>query len=69
MDVERVANTTAAWVEAWLHGNAQPLVILASLRRLASQSADQPQAQAIVERGQRIVSTTPFGSISQSFAG
>ena len=68
MDLNGIANATAAWVEAWLHGNAQPGVVRAALARLAEGTAADPRAQALVRRGQRIVDSYPFGSVQQSFA-
>ena len=68
MDLRQVANETAAWVEVWLHGNAQPRVVLAALSRLGDRAAGDPAALAIVERGQRVVATHPFGSVQEASA-
>ena len=68
MDPHRIANLTAAWVEAWLYGNAQPRVVLAALLRLREQTAGDPPPLAIVERGRRLVAAIPFGSVQQSLA-
>ncbi len=68
MDLEQVANETAAWVEAWMHGNAQPRVVLAALQRLGLRATGDPEAMAIVERGWRAVAATPFGSVPSAFA-
>ena len=59
----RVADATAAWVEAWLHGNAQPGVVLAALQRLAARAECDVVACAVVERGRRVVASIPFVSV------
>ena len=68
MDLRQIENATAAWVEAWLHGNAQPGVVRDALRRLAERAAPDPIAQARVRRGQRLIECYPFGSVQQTFA-
>ncbi len=68
MDLRQIENATAAWVEAWLHGNAQPGVVLDALRRLAERTAPDPIAHAHVRHGQRLIASYPFGSIQQTFA-
>ena len=66
MDLAQITNATAAWLDVWRHGSAHPRVVLASLRRLATQARD-PQARAVVERAQLVAASVPFGSV-QAFA-
>ena len=66
--LQQVSNATAAWVEAWLHGNAQPRVISAPLERLAARSVADPLAHDLVLRGQRVVASHPFGSVPEAFS-
>lgn len=68
MDLQQVTNATAAWVEAWMYGNAQPKVVLLALASLGRQHADQPRALAIVERGRAVIANNPFGSVQETFA-
>src|SRR6266511_851643 len=68
MDRQQIANATSAWVEVWLHGNARPQTVLDALRRLGAQSAADAQAHVILERAWRVVTATPFGSVSESIA-
>ncbi|HEY7031751.1 MAG TPA: hypothetical protein VH482_10505 [Thermomicrobiales bacterium] len=68
MDGQQIANATAAWVEAWLHGNARPQLVIQSLERLGTLHGTDVQARAILERAWRVVASTPFGSVSESFA-
>jgi hypothetical protein len=65
MNPQQIANATAAWVEAWLYGNARPQVVVEAFRRLGTQYAADAQALAIVERGWRVVAGTPFGSVPE----
>ena len=64
----RVADATAAWVEAWLHGNAQPRVVLAALQHLAARAERDVAARAAVECGRRVVASIPFGSVQRDSA-
>ena len=68
MDLHQLSNLTVPWVDAWLHGNAQPRVVLDALRRLHERAAADPPALAIVDRARRVVTRTPFGSVQQTFA-
>ena len=65
--LQQVSNATAAWVEAWLHGNAQPRVVHSALERLAARTVGDPAARALVRRGQRVVASYPFGSVQEAF--
>ena len=66
MDLAQIADAAAAWLDVWRHGSAHPSVVLASLRRLATQARD-PQARAAVERARLMAASVPFGSV-QAFA-
>jgi hypothetical protein len=68
MDRQQLANAISAWVEAWLFGNARPQLVIESLHRLSAQHANDAQANAILERGWRVIAGTPFGSVSESVA-
>ena len=63
MDPERVLAATAAWVDAWLHGNARPEVVVGALRRLAARHSDDQAAIAAIAWACRVVATTPHGSV------
>ncbi|HKG26385.1 MAG TPA: hypothetical protein VKB09_12100 [Thermomicrobiales bacterium] len=65
MDRKQLANATAAWVEAWMFGNARPQLVIESLRRLGAQYDTDTQAHAILEQGWRAIAGTPFGSVSE----
>ena len=67
MDLEQVANETAAWVAVWMHGNAQPRVVLAALQRLGLRATGDPEAMAIVKGGWRAVAATPVGWVPSAF--
>ena len=62
MDSTQLTNATAAWLDVWRHGSAHPTIVLASLRRLATQARD-PQSRAAVERARQAVAAVPFGSV------
>jgi hypothetical protein len=66
MDQRQIANATAAWVGAWLYGNARPQLIIDALERLGAQHAADAQACAMLERAWRVVAGTPFASVSES---
>jgi hypothetical protein len=65
MERQQFSESVAAWVEAWLHGNARPEVVLTTLRALAARHGGDAGSRALVERGWRIVLNTPFGSVPQ----
>jgi hypothetical protein len=65
MDSKQLANAIAAWVEAWMFGNARPQLVIESLRRLDAQHGTDAQAHAILEQGWRVIAGTPFGSVSE----
>ena len=65
---QRVADATAAWVEAWLHGNAQPRVVLTALQHLATRAEGDVVACAAVACGRRVVASIPFGSVQPDAA-
>jgi hypothetical protein len=68
MDGQQFANATAAWVEAWLYGNARPNIVIDALERLGAQHGADLQACVILDRAWRVLAATPFGSVSESFA-
>ena len=68
MERQQLANAISAWVEAWLFGNARPQLVIESLHRLGTQHATDAQSRAIVEQGWRVISGTPFGSVSEPVA-
>jgi hypothetical protein len=68
MDRQHVANATAAWVEAWLYGNARPHLVIGALERIGAQVANDAQAHAMLERAWRVVAGTPFGSVAEPVA-
>lgn len=66
MSDKEIANATAAWVNAWMFGNAQPRVVLNAFDQLFARCpVDQP-ARAILDKGLRVIAATPFGSVSES---
>jgi hypothetical protein len=68
MDGQQIANAAAAWVEAWLYGNARPQIVIQALERLGAQHGGDTQSRAILERAWRVLAGTPFGSVSESVA-
>jgi hypothetical protein len=67
MEGQQIANAAAAWVAAWLYGNARPQLVIQALESLGAQHGANLQARAILERAWRVVAGTPFGSVSESF--
>jgi hypothetical protein len=64
MDRQQLATAASAWIEVWLHGSARPQTVVAALRRLGAQHAADAQANAILDRAWRVITVTPFGSVS-----